>query len=110
MIDRKKTYIIVAQFSILIAILVALFSDASENMVLSPTNMGYLSSIVSILTIIQFVILIFNELKELHNLSYSFAVNTKAYIQTNLFVPNKMIVSKCNIPSMSHIRLQVMRC
>ncbi len=67
MVNKIKTYILLFESSILVAVLIAIFGNALDN--LSTVNSGYefLSSIVFLLTFIQVGIILYEEVMSIFN-------------------------------------------
>jgi hypothetical protein len=102
MVNRKQVYVNIGLFSMIIAIIIALFSDARNDMVLNASHMGYLSSIT--------FIIIFNEVNELRALSFSFYISFKVTIYINIIIRVQEQLSAIYRRAISHINLQVIRC
>jgi len=110
MVNRKQVYVNIALFSMIIAIIIALFSDARNDMVLNDSHMGYLSSITFLLLVIQVLIIIYNEINELRALSFRFYISFKVIIYVDLVRPIKEQLSAIYRRVVSYIQLQVIRC
>jgi hypothetical protein len=110
MVNRKQVYVNIALFSIIIAIIIAFFSDARNDIVLNANHMGYLSSITFILLVFQVLIIVYNEVNELRALSFSFYISFKVIIHINIRIPVKEQLSAIYRRVVSHINLQVIRC
>jgi hypothetical protein len=110
MVNRKQVYVNIGLFSMIIAIIIALFSDARNDMVLNASHMGYLSSITFILLVFQALIIIYNEVNELRALSFSFYISFKVTIYINIIIRVQEQLSAIYRRAVSHINLQVIRC
>jgi hypothetical protein len=110
MVNRKQVYVNIALFSMIIAIIIALFSDARNDMVLNDSHMGYLSSITFILLVFQALIIVYNEVNELRALSFRFFISFKVIIYINIRIRVQEQLSAIYRRIVSHINLQVIRC
>jgi|GEM_PF-6603540 len=110
MVNRKKTYLNIALFSLIIAFVIAIFSDARSAIAFNSNSITYVSSITFILSIIQAIIIIYNEINELRNLSFAFYVSFKVIVDIKLTKPLKEKLSAIYSRKITHIQLQVIRC
>jgi len=110
MINRKKIYMNITFFSIIIAIIIAFFSVANKGISLYTTQVTFVSGITFTLSIIQVSILIYNTLKELRDLSYRFFITFKVSVPEYSPKSIKKQFLDIYIAIVSHIKLQVIRC